>query len=67
MFDSRNGQIKTSGPCHKLNNTLKHTLLWAGVLVLWLWEEKVMGSHPSNRILDGHFSHKFVVKIEIFV
>ena len=26
----------------------------------------VMGSNPQCRILDGHFSHIFVVKIEMF-
>ena len=39
---------------------------WAGALVYWLREEtcnqKVVSSNPGIRILDGHFSHLFVVK-----
>ena len=50
----------------------KNTECRAGALVYWLREEthvlKVVGSNPSTiKVLDGHLSHIFVVKIVTFI
>ena len=54
-----------------LSLSLSQNKIWAGALVLWLWKEthvlKVEGLNPTTCILDGHFFHIFVVKIEMFV
>ena len=45
--------------------------LWAGAIVQWLWEKthvlKVMDSNPNTVPLYGHFSHKFVVRIVMYL
>ena len=51
--------------CHETTSNNNKT--WAGALVYWLWEEthvpKVVSSyHSTVRMLDGNFSHLFVVK-----
>ena len=55
----------------KINQKIEYFILWAGALVLWLWEEthvpKVVSSNRDTVYWMDIFSHLFVVQIVMCV